>query len=161
MELSLPHDLARVYVVLVTLVTVGACVAVHYEGLGALSQRQRKRRGHIQRRHVLTGFFVMLGLHVAEIWIFGLGYMLAELAPEAGSLEWMPAAAHGHAIAVGWLDRIYFSATSFTTLGFGDLVATGSLRFLAGTEALVGLMLITWSASFTFLQMERFWRDDS
>lgn len=29
---------------------------------------------------------------------------------------------------------------------------------ITGTEALAGLSLITWSASFTFLQMQRIWR---
>ncbi len=160
MEIALSHDLARVYVVLVTLLTVGACVALHYEGLSALSRR-RQRRSELQRRHVLSGFFVMVGLHVAEIWIFGVGYTLVELVPGAGDLEWMSSTVSAAALSVGWLDRIYFSASAFTTLGFGDLVPTGALRFLAGTEALVGLMLITWSASFTFLQMERFWRVES
>jgi hypothetical protein len=46
----------------------------------------------------------------------------------------------------------------YTTLGLGDVVPTGAVRFLAGVEALSGFVLITWSASFTFLEMERFWR---
>jgi hypothetical protein len=28
---------------------------------------------------------------------------------------------------------------------------------IAGVEALVGLLMIGWSASFTYLMMERFW----
>jgi hypothetical protein len=31
------------------------------------------------------------------------------------------------------------------------------VRILAGMEALVGLVLITWSASFTFLKMQIYW----
>lgn len=55
-----------------------------------------------------------------------------------------------------------FSAETFTSLGLGDIVPTGPLRFLAGVEALNGLLLIGWSASYTYLAMERFWyaRDD-
>ena len=30
----------------------------------------------------------------------------------------------------------------------------------AGLEALIGLGFITWSASFTFLEMQRYWRDE-
>ena len=52
----------------------------------------------------------------------------------------------------GLLDLVYFSATVFTTLGFGDLVPVGPIRMITSTEALAGLALITWSASFTFLQ---------
>ena len=34
----------------------------------------------------------------------------------------------------------------------------GTLRLVAGVEALNGLILITWSASFAFLVMQRRWR---
>lgn len=59
---------------------------------------------------------------------------------------------------IQFFDAVYFSAVTFTTVGYGDMIPTGPVRFMAGTEALVGLMLITWSASFTYLEMERFWR---
>ena len=34
-------------------------------------------------------------------------------------------------------------------------------RFLTGTESLSGFILITWSASFLYLEMEQFWRKRS
>ena len=52
---------------------------------------------------------------------------------------------------------MYFSAETFTSLGFGDLLPSGSVRMVAGAEALNGLLLIGWSASYTYLAMERFW----
>jgi hypothetical protein len=55
------------------------------------------------------------------------------------------------------LDCVYFSFTTFTTLGFGDIVPIGDLRFLVGIESLTGLVLITWTASFLFLEMQRYW----
>jgi hypothetical protein len=60
----------------------------------------------------------------------------------------------------GLFDSVYFSAVVYTTLGLGDVVPHGAIRFMAGTEALTGFLLITWSASFTFLEMQRFWRND-
>jgi hypothetical protein len=33
------------------------------------------------------------------------------------------------------------------------------LRIIAGVESLNGLVLIGWSASFTYLSMEQFWED--
>lgn len=146
-------QLAHASVVAVSLLTVAVCVALHYEGLSLLSRHHRARRGQLGRWHVLTGIFAMLGLHVLEIWIFGFAYTLLSLYSATGQIQMATG-------AVSWLDRIYFSAASFTTLGYGDLVPHGPMRLLAGTEALVGLMLITWSASFTFLQMDRYWRDD-
>ena len=44
------------------------------------------------------------------------------------------------------------------TLGIGDVFPTGALRVIAGIESLLGLLMMTWSASFTFIYMERFWR---
>jgi hypothetical protein len=42
-------------------------------------------------------------------------------------------------------------------LGYGDLNPLGSLRFLAGLEALLGFVLITWSASFLYFEMQKYW----
>lgn len=55
----------------------------------------------------------------------------------------------------GILDCVYFSFVNYTTLGYGDQTPEGHIRFLAGTESLVGLVLVAWSASFTYLEMQR------
>jgi hypothetical protein len=87
-----------------------------------------------------------------EIWIFGLAFRLTLLWPETGSIVGVDDA--------HLFDYIYLSAMCFTTVGFGDLAPVGPIRFMAGTEALMGLMLITWSASFTYLEMQRFWEGE-
>lgn len=56
-------------------------------------------------------------------------------------------------------DAVYFSFTNYTTLGYGDIEPGGQLRFLAGMEAITGLSLITWSASFMFMEMIKFWEE--
>lgn len=138
-------------VVLVTAVVVCVCVLLHYEVLNVLSRRLARLEGR-RRRRVLFGIFGVLSVHVAEIWIFGVAYvLLLTLSPAFGAVHGIP--------APDVLDHIYFSAMTFTTVGFGDVYPSGPIRFLAGTEALTGLVLITWSASFTFLEMARFWRE--
>ena len=57
-------------------------------------------------------------------------------------------------------DCAYFSFTTFTTLGFGDIQPMGDLRFLTGLESLTGLVLITWTASFLYLEMTRYWNEN-
>lgn len=57
------------------------------------------------------------------------------------------------------MDCLYFSFVSYTTLGYGDIIATGDIRFLTGLEALTGLVLITWTASFMFIEMEKQWKE--
>jgi len=90
-------------------------------------------------------------LHVVEIWLFGFCYFVLAIGNDFGS---------SISDAGGLLDLVYYSATVYTTLGFGDLVPRGAIRFLTGTEAITGFLLISWSASFTFLEMQRFWKQD-
>ena len=52
---------------------------------------------------------------------------------------------------------LYFSAETYTSLGFGDIAPKGPISMLVGVEALNGLLLIGWSASYTCIAMERFW----
>ena len=144
------HWDANLLVVLATIAAVAACVLVHYEGLVRLSAGLGRRHESQRRRRVLHGIFGVLGLHVAQIWIFGIAMWLLLHWPETGAV----AGTHD----LGLLDAIYMSAVTFTTVGFGDLAPVGPIRFLCGTEALTGFVLITWSASFTFLEMDRYWR---
>lgn len=137
-------------VVLCTLVLVLSSVGLHYEGLNYLARRLAHREGP-RRPRVLYAVLGALGLHIAEIWVFGLGLWAALHLPFAGQI--------GGAGSGLLLDAIYLSAVTFTTVGFGDVTPIGSIRFLLGTEALTGFVLITWSASFTFLEMERNWRE--
>jgi hypothetical protein len=136
-------------VVAATVLIVSLCVLLHYEALQWLSERLR-RLSTQRRRKVLYGVYALLVIHVAEIWLFGVGLWLLMEVPGAGQIAGLPQA--------GLLDSIYLSAASFTTVGFGDVAPLGPIRFLVGTEALTGFVLITWSASFTFIEMENFWR---
>ena len=137
-------------VVIATLAAVCACALIHYEGLNLLVRGLARRPDHQPRRKVLHGIFAILALHIVEIWLFGLTYWTLLLWPETGSMA--------SALPAGLLDSVYLSAMTYTTVGFGDLAPLGPVRFLSGTEALTGFVMITWSASFTYLEMERFWR---
>ncbi len=138
-------------VVLATITTVALVVLLHYEALDALSRKLGGLGNAHPRRKVLYGVYLLLLLHVAEIWLFG-GVIWG--------LLHLPGAGHVNGMAAGpsLLDSVYLSAMTYTTVGFGDLTPAGAIRFLSGTEALTGLMLVTWSASFTYLEMERYWR---
>ena len=141
---------ANLAVAAVTVAAVVASILVHYEGLLGLSRGLRTSALN-QRVNVLYAISALLLLHVVEIWIFGFAVWSLLQWPECGSLS----AGKPH-----FFDSVYFSAVTYSTVGYGDMIPVGAIRFLAGTEALVGLVLITWSASFTYLEMERFWRQD-
>ena len=140
---------ANFTVVLATLATVSAAVLLHYEGLSRLS-RGLGRSEAPRRRRVLYAIMGVLSLHVTGIWLFGLVLWGLLSWPACGALHGTPHAS--------LLDAVYLSAMTYTTVGFGDLAPVGAVRFLSGTEALTGFVLITWSASFTYLEMERYWR---
>ncbi|CAA6805452.1 MAG: Ion transporter [uncultured Thiotrichaceae bacterium] len=136
---------------LINIVLVAAVVMIHFEMLNRLS-RHCPVLAPIKARHrVVISVFIALFAHVIEIWLFGLAYywMIAE-----GSLGSLAGNYH-HSI----MDSVYYSFTSFTTLGFGDIEPTGAIRFVTGMEALTGLVLITWTASFIFIEMQRYWKD--
>ena len=45
----------------------------------------------------------------------------------------------------------------FRSLGYGDIEPFGHIRFLAVLEALIGLIMIGWTASFMYIEMQKFW----
>ncbi|MFO1425818.1 MAG: potassium channel family protein [Steroidobacteraceae bacterium] len=138
-----------VIVSLLTLVIASACVLLHYEGLSILSE-QLPRLGLPRRPRVLLLIFAILFLHSVEIFLFGLGYFWLLQDTIYGTLQ-------GPA-PLDLIDCGYYSAVVFTTLGLGDIIPHGAVRVLTGPESLTGFVLITWSASFTFLEMQRFWK---
>ena len=139
-------------VVLLTMLAVGMTVGLHYEGLNWLARRLT-HKGHARRRRVLYGVIGALLLHIAEIWMFGMAYWLCLAFPGAGGIT----GAHES----GLLDTVYLSAMTFSTVGFGDVSPHGAIRFIAGTEAVLGLFLIAWSATFTYYEMAQNWRSDA
>ncbi|MBY0407058.1 MAG: potassium channel family protein [Rickettsiales bacterium] len=93
--------------------------------------------------------------HILSIWMYGLAYFLIEHFTEFGGLKGHiePAVLTYHS----FVERLYFSATTYTSLGFGDIVPTHDMRMLSSAEVLNGLLMIAWTASFTYLSMETFW----
>ena len=136
----------------VALLVTGLCVLIHYEGVYWLARRFSGRildRGG-DRRAMLKIIFALLGLHIVEIWCYGIGYWLLTQVPDTGYV-------HGEHGMDRLVDAIYFSAATFSTVGFGDLAPVGAIRLLSGMEGVTGLLLIAWSASFTYLEMSRLW----
>ena len=136
------------YVFLINSLVVAIVVMVHYEFLYRISRFIPNMQIRHQYR-IVFGVFGALIAHAIEIWIFALVYYLMHRASGWGSLV-------GN-FDGSLLDCGYFSFTVFTTLGFGDIEPLGNLRYLIGVESLTGLVLITWTASFLYYEMQRHW----
>lgn len=146
--MAIPYP-EHVAVVVTTFVIVVIAVLLHYEALWLISRQiEKSRRPHRQR--ILGMAFGVLMTHIVEIWLFGItGWWLIEPL-SIGALQGYD--------SFNVLDYIFFSAVTYTTVGYGDIYAIGPVRFLYGTLALTGFVLITWSASFTFIEMQKHWR---
>ncbi len=140
--------MSLVFTFIINSILITASVLIHYEVLYQLSQRL-PTLSTVPRYRVLIGVFVILITHISEIWLFALGYYFMINIEGLGTLI-------GN-IDQSLLDCSYFSFTNYTTLGFGDIEPSGHIRFLAGLESLTGLVLITWSASFLFIEMQKYW----
>lgn len=127
---------------LIFVITSILAIILHYEFLAKLTK--------LKITHRLSLVFIVFSLlisHILQILIFALGFKILyyfDLGSLTGSNQSLS-------------DFIYFSFTTFSTLGYGDLNPLGSIRFLAGLEALLGFVLITWSASFLYYEMQKYW----
>lgn len=141
------EQLQHLVILVISGIVVTACVLLHYEALRFLG---RTLGAHVHKR--IGVLLVMIGLliaHFLEIWVFAIAYMIVEHRMGFGHIKGI---GNGNIF-----DYFYFSSISYTTVGFGDLVPVGAIRMLSAAEGLAGLALITWSASFTFMAMRRFW----
>lgn len=138
-------------VFLVNSLVVIAAVIIHYEFLYRLTLLVPKLKVR-HRFRIVLGVCGALVAHAVEVWIFAVAYFFMHRVDGWGRLE-------GN-FDGSLPDCLYFSITTFTTLGFGDVHPTGNLRYLTGTEALTGLVLITWTASFLFVEMQRYWKSN-
>lgn len=136
--------------IVVAIALVGSCFLIHLwvlERLGLWITRHMNELRH-PLPIVLTTIFLA---HLLEVLIYALGLSFLDWAGEGeltGAILGGP----------GWFeDHFYFSIASYTTLGIGDILPRGNIRIVAGLEALNGLVLVAWSASFTYLIMERLW----
>ncbi len=127
---------------------IALTTVIHYEALRLLSARLPALRIP-NRTKLLVVIFTAFVAHALEIANYGGALFVLVQYFGVGSLT-------GTA-GFSLMNCLYFSAETYTSLGFGDLTPVGPVRLLAGVEALNGLLLIGWSASYTYLAMERFW----
>ena len=127
-----------------TIFVIVLSVALHYEVLTHLARRHFKRAWP-SRLLLPAGVLIIILTHVIEIWGFAFLYYFLLSLDTAGDVI--------GEFNYTLIDCAYFSFVNYTSLGYGDVIPTGNIRFIAGSEALTGLVLIAWTASFIYLQM--------
>jgi voltage-gated potassium channel Kch len=111
-------------------------ITVLIHGIGAAAAARRatrlwtgrtERAGQLRAELLLAGLVsLLLLLHLAEAVVWALFFVLA------GALPDLETAA-------------YFSLTSYTTVGYGDVVLPEPWRLLGPLEAAVGILMLGWS----------------
>lgn len=120
-------------------VMAGLTVTIHFGGILALiavlRRRGRRFRDHddVARQGAIILFVVLglLAMHAVEIWAYAAAYLALDALPDLET-------------------ALYFSTTSFTTLGYGDIVLDRRWRLFGAIEGANGLILFGWSTAFLF-----------
>jgi hypothetical protein len=128
------------------------CTIVHYEALRLLSYALPRLRipSRIKVVFAIVGAFAA---HMFEVLLYSMTIYWLAWHHGSGMI--------GESEQPSLLICLYFASTTYTSLGYGDVIPTGALRFFAGSMALTGLLLIGWTAAYVFIWMERFWEGDA
>lgn len=85
-----------------------------------------------RRARMLAMVLIVLGLflaHTVEVWIWALAFWTTGAIAEFES-------------------AVYFSAVTFSTLGYSDALISQEWRLMASLEGVAGFLLIGWSTAF-------------
>jgi hypothetical protein len=132
---------------LVAWCVMAACVVIH---AGGLTSALRWLRGDLPSARSFwqwTWLFIgiagwMIVLHVAEISSWALVFYRGGAMPDAQA-------------------AFYFSAVTYTTTGYGDLVLPPEWRLVGGVEALTGILMCGWSTAFFVAAVSRMYETRS
>jgi hypothetical protein len=118
------------------------CVVIHAMGMTTLLRVLREATTRAAARFWastwllvrLAGYIILL--HLVEIAVWAFFYTWKQGLPDLQS-------------------ALYFSAVTYTTTGYGDLVLPPEWRLVGGVEALTGILMCGWSAAFFFAVVAR------
>jgi len=124
---------------LVGIALIGATVYIHAVALNALDLRIRRITPALEARFLRTWRSMLMTLavlgvfavNILQLWIWAGFYVLVGELPDMES-------------------ALYFSTSTFTTVGYGDVVLSHDWRLLSSFEAANGMILFGWSTAFIF-----------
>lgn len=123
------------------------CVAVFYEIMAHVWLLLPRLENRPRTQILFTVMASFVG-HTIAVWAFGLTYYALD--------QWFHFGTLGGNISHELLEYIYFSSVSYSSLGLGDVYPTEGLQLLVGVEAILGLILIGWTITFTYIVTERY-----
>lgn len=134
---------------LLTAATSAIVILIHFEVMTLMSKLANRVHWPV-RIGLLVGVFTHFVAHSLEVWVFASAlYLVIEVLNLGVFVGPFDGSAH---------DYLYISLVNYTTLGYGEIVPTGLLRTICGFEALIGLLMMAWSAAFTIFRLTDRWR---
>lgn len=120
---------------------MAGCVAIHAAGVSSALRWIRQPGIVFDGFWASTRLFVTLAgwivlLHLIEISAWAIYYVVRGAMPDVAS-------------------ALYFSAVTYTTTGYGDLVLPQEWRLVGAVEALTGILMCGWSTGFFFAAASR------
>lgn len=140
MSPNLSSDFIPVEVLLLGGVMLVIIVLIHGAGLSKIVSRYERKAEMLRQKnwhpHMATAIFagailLMLVLHITEACIWGVVLNKVGLIPNLR-------------------DSIYFSANTYTTIGYGKFILPDSWRELAPIMAISGLFTFAWTTGVMF-----------
>jgi voltage-gated potassium channel Kch len=117
---------------------MAGCVIIHAFGIAVEMRRPEVGTTRLWARARvfvrLAGWIVLL--HITEMAIWAVCYVLLGAMPDVQT-------------------AMYFSAVTYTTTGYGDLVLPPEWRVLGAVEALTGILMCGWSTGFFFAMVNQ------
>lgn len=129
---------------------LAASIMLHYKTM-IWTRSWLIESGMRRRTGALLGMATMICAQLVSILLYAITYLVLDLSGGIGSLE--------GEIQGGFIDPLYFSLMSYTTLGVGDIYPLGGFRIISGIEALNGFALIGWTASFAYTLLRDGWNE--
>lgn len=126
---------------------IGSLLTIGHLGL-LIWQLRRWRGVELTYRRGISGMSILLLAHLVEIVVFALVFYVADQIDSSGSLVTSSG-------VVTTSDYFHFSFATYTTVGYGDILIVGSMRILAGVEALIGMFLVGCSSALMFAVFSR------
>ena len=111
------------------------------EKLGPWSYKKFKRSWEVPL--MTTAVLGVFLTHIIQMWIWAVLFYYLE--PD---------------ILPTFEAALYFSASSFTTVGFGDVYLDETWRLLSSFEAANGFILFGWSTAFIFEIISKLYKDE-
>jgi voltage-gated potassium channel Kch len=115
------------------------CVIVHATGVTVAMSMARPRAlwKFFERERLFIRLAAwMIVCHLVEIAMWAILYTWRGAIPDMAS-------------------ALYFSAVTYTTTGYGDIVLPQDWRLVGGVEALTGILMCGWSTGFFFAVVSR------